>query len=410
VTAWRRRLLLLLAALGLALGVWWALRPAAVPVESAEVTRGPLEITVDEEGETRVRQRFVVAAPATGRLLRITLEEGDVVAAGDLLAQIVPAPLDPRDRAAAEARLEAALAAERGAAARAALAQAALAQAERDIARAEQLHEAGTISEEALERTRLERVRAQREREAARFASSAARYEAEAARAVLMAARAGQPASADEPCAAPGTCIDVRAPVAGAVLRVREESERVVLGGTPLLELGDAASIEIVVDVLSADAVKIRPGATLWVEDWGGDRPLRASVRLVEPSGFTKISALGVEEQRVNVIGDFVDPPDGLGDGYRIEARIVVWEAEEVLRAPSSALFRRGDGWAAFVLDGSVARLRDVAIGARGPFAAEVKGGLVAGERVVLHPSDRLADGVRVAAGAGAGDVRHVVE
>jgi HlyD family secretion protein len=151
-----------------------------------------------------------------------------------------------------------------------------------------------------------------------------------------------------------------------------------------------------VVDVLSADAVKIRPGAELWVEDWGGDAPLRATVRRVEPSGFTKISALGVEEQRVNVIGDFVDAPDGLGDGYRVEARIVVWHADDVLRVPSSALFRHGEGWAVFVVDGGRARRRDVALGARGPFEAEAKDGLAEGDPVVLHPSDRLSDGVRV--------------
>jgi HlyD family secretion protein len=398
VPLWRRRLGLLFAALALALGVWWALRAPAVPVEIGSVTRGPLQLSVDEEGETRVVQRFVVAAPATGRLLRIQLEEGDPVAVGDLLAQIVPAPLDPRDRAAAEARLDAAEDAKSGAGARAALAEAALAQAERDLARAERLREAGASSDEALERAHLERTRAQREREAARFLVAAAEHEADAARAVLLATRASRSdsGSPDDPCATPGTCIDVRAPIAGHVLRVREESDRVLLGGTPLLELGDPSAIEIVVDVLSADAVRIRPGAELWVEDWGGEKPLRATVRRVEPSGFTKVSALGVEEQRVNVIGDFVDTPDGLGDGYRIEARIVVWQAEDVLRVPSSALFRHGEGWAVFLLDGSVARRRDVEIGARGPFAAEVKAGLEDGERVVLHPSDRLADGVRV--------------
>jgi HlyD family secretion protein len=400
VSRLRRQLVGLVAVLALATLLWWALSPPAVPVQMDAVSRGPLQVTVDEEGETRVRERFVVAAPATGRLLRIRLEEGDAIASGDVLAQIVPAPLDPRDRAAAEARLGAAEDAKRGAAARDSLAAAALAQAERDLARTEQLRAAGARSDEQLERMRLERTRALREREAARFAVAAADHEAEAARAALMAARAsrGDPASPDDPCASPGTCIDVHAPISGHVLRIREESERVVLSGAPLLELGDPRAIEIVVDVLSADAVRIRPGAELWVEDWGGARPLRATVRRVEPSGFTKISALGVEEQRVNVVGDFVDPPDGLGDGYRIEARIVVWQAEDVLRVPTSALFRHGEGWAVFVVDGAVARRREVEVGERGPFAAEVKAGLEAGERVVLHPSDRLRDGVRVRA------------
>jgi HlyD family secretion protein len=393
----RRRLALLAAVPLVGALLYLVLRAPAVPVELGAATRGPLEVTVDEEGETRVRQRFVVAAPAAGRLLRIALDEGDRVEEDEVLAQLVPAPLDPRDRAAAEARLAAAEDAKRVAVAQAGLAQAALAQAERDLARAERLREAGARSDEALEQARLARTRALREREAARFASERADHEAEAARAVLLAARTRRGAAPpDDPCATPGTCIDVRAPVAAEVLRVHEESERIVLAGTPLLELGDPSSIEIVVDVLSADAVKIRPGAELRVEDWGGDEPLRATVRRVEPSGFTKISALGVEEQRVNVIGDFVDTPDGLGDGYRIEARIVVWQADDVLRVPASALFRHGEGWAVFVVDGSVARRRAVEIGARGPFDAEVTGGLAPGESVVLHPSDRLADGVRV--------------
>jgi len=204
VPALRRRALFVFAALALAALAWWALRPPAVPVELGVVARGPLELTVDEEGETRVRQRFVVAAPAAGRLLRITLDEGDAVEAGDEIARIVPAPLDPRDRAAAEARLEAAQAARQGAAARAQLAAAALAQAERELTRAERLAEAGALSDEALERARLERTRAQREREAARFAVAAAAHEVEAARAVLMAARTPRPA-ADESCVTPGS-------------------------------------------------------------------------------------------------------------------------------------------------------------------------------------------------------------
>jgi len=391
-----RRLVGLCAVLALTAFAWWALRAPAVPVELGAITRGPLSLTVDEEGETRVRQRFVVAAPAAGRLLRIEREEGDALAVGDVVALIVPAPLDPRDEAAARARLEAAEDARRGAGARAQLAAAALAQAERDLARAERLREAGARSDEALEQARLGRVRALREREAAQFATAAADHEADAARAVLMAAHASRanPEPANDPCG--GACIEVHAPIAGEVLRVHEESERIVMAGAPLLDLGDPRAIEIVVDVLSADAVKIRPGAELWVEDWGGAAPLRASVRRVEPSGFTKVSALGVEEQRVNVIGDFVDPPAGLGDGFRIEARIVVWHADDVLRLPTSALFRRRDGWAVFVAEDGVARRRDVEVGARGPFEAELKSGLGAGESVVLHPSDRLAEGVRL--------------
>jgi HlyD family secretion protein len=190
--------------------------------------------------------------------------------------------------------------------------------------------------------------------------------------------------------------VRVRSPAAGRVLRVFEESARVVAVGTPLLEVGDPADLEIVVDVLSADAVKVRPGAEMRLEAWGGDEPLRATVRLVEPSGFTKLSALGVEEQRVNVIGDFVEPPGALGDGYRLEARIVVWRGEDVLRCPASALFRRGEQWHVFTAERGRARLVPVAVGHRGIDAVEILSGLAPGAVVILHPTDKLADAVRI--------------
>jgi HlyD family secretion protein len=215
----------------------------------------------------------------------------------------------------------------------------------------------------------------------------------EAARAALLVGGGGE---AGVPAGSPAV-IDVLAPTAGRVLRVYEESARVVAVGSPLLEIGEPADLEIVIDVLSADAVKIRPGAEMRLEAWGGDEALRARVRRVEPSGFTKLSALGVEEQRVNVIGDFVDPPGALGDGYRLEARIVVWSAADVLRAPASAIFRRAGDWHVFAAADGRAVLRRVEIGHRGADAVEILGGLEEGERLVLHPTDRIADGVRIA-------------
>jgi len=392
-----RRLGVLAAAAAALLGGWWLLRSPAVPVEVAEVSRGPLRVTVDEEGQTRVRRRYVVAAPTAGRLLRLELDEGDAVPAGGLVARLEPAPLDPRDEATAEARLRAARAQKSASDARVALAEAALLQAQRDSERAERLREAGAKSDEALELARLKRTEAAQDLEAARFAADAAVHEVEAAQAVLIAARSPRPRATNRaPCEEPGSCIDVRAPVAGSVLRVHEESERIVAAGTPLLEVGDPRDVEIVVDVLSADAVKIAAGAPVVIEDWGGEKPLEGRVRLVEPSGFTKVSALGVEEQRVNVVADFVDGPGALGDGYRVEARVVVWEAPDVLRVPGSALFRRGDAWHIFVVERGTARLRPVEVGHRGGFEAELLGGLEPGERVVLHPSDRVQDGVRV--------------
>ena len=391
----RRHLVIAAAGALLVAGAWAVLRPARVPVDVALVRRAPLRVTIDEEGETRVRQRFIVAAPVTGRLLRIGLDEGDRVEAGAVVARLEPSPLDPRDLAGGEARLEAARATQRATDARQRRAKAALDKAERDAARAEHLHDAGTLSEDALEQARLARTSAAQEFEAARFAADAAAHDVDAAHAVLLASTGG--AEPGRPPCAPGSpCVEVRAPVAGEVLRVLEESERVVAAGTPLIEVGDPTSLEIVVDILSTDAVKVRPGARFLVEDWGSDGTLEGRVRLVEPSAFTKVSALGVEEQRVNVIADLLAPEPRLGDRYRVEARIVAWEGEDVLQLPASALFRRGERWNVFVVERGVARAREVKIGHQATFDVEVLEGLDAGQTVILHPSDRIRDGVRV--------------
>jgi HlyD family secretion protein len=395
----RQTLALAGAAALLAALAWAVFRPAAVPVDVTVVRRGPLEVTVDEEGETRVRDRYVVAAPTTGRLLRIELDEGDALEAGALVARIEPVPLDPRDRASAEARLEAAEAQRSAAQARVGLARATLEQAGRSTQRSERLHQAGTLSAEDLEQAQLTLTQAQRELDAARESAHAAEHEVEAARAALLDAYGRQGAggaAGDSGRCAEVPCVEVRAPVGGSVLRVREESERIVTAGTPLVEVGDPDDLEIVVDVLSTDAVRIRPGAEVRIEEWGGPGALSARVRLIEPSAFTKVSALGVEEQRVNVIADLLEETPGLGDGFRVEARIRVWEAADVLVAPTSALFRSGESWAVFVVEDGVARRRQVDVGERGGTAVEIRARLSEGETVVLHPSDRLRDGARV--------------
>lgn len=389
----RRALVLALAAAGGLGGLLWLLRPAPVRVELGVVDRGPLEVTVDEEGRTRVRNRYVIAAPVAGGLERIGLDAGDAVVAGDVVARVSPAPLDPRTTAQAEARLDAAIALRGEAGARVGQARAALAQAQRDLQRARTLADAGTVSDQELEQAQLAHASRVEELHGAREAEDAAAHEVHAAEAVLLASGAGAPGTSTR---GKDAFVDVRSPAAGHVLRVFEESQRVVAVGTPLLEVGDPSDLEIVVDVLSADAVRIRPGAEMRLVAWGGEGSLRARVRRVEPSGFTKISALGVEEQRVNVIGDFVDAPGALGDGYRLEARIVVWRADDVLRVPASALFRRGEGWHVFGVENGRARLRAVGVGQRGVEAAEVVSGIEPGTGVVLHPTDRVADGVRV--------------
>ncbi len=390
----RRRLLLGVGALAAAALLFWLARPAPVRVEIGEAGRGPLLVTVDEEGETRVRERFVIAAPVSGRLQRPTLDEGDAVAQGDVVARIDVAPLDPRARAEAQARLESAQAAKREADAKVAQAQAALAQSRRAQRRAEELARAGTMSDRAREEADLEATSRSKEVEAAEFAATAAAHEVERAQATLMSGDAA--GRTDARPGSTGSLVEVRAPVDGTVLRVVEESERVVGVGTPLLEIGDPRALEIVVDVLSTDAVKVVPGAEVRIEDWGGDDDLRGTVRRVEPAGFTKVSALGVEEQRVNVIVDPIDPPPSLGHGYRLEARIVVWEGKDVLSVPGSALFRCAQSWCAFVVDGGRARRREVVAGHRGASRVEILQGLVEGQRVILHPTDRISDGVRV--------------
>lgn len=399
MTAWRKRLPPIAGVL-LSLGLLWLVfRPAPVRVELGTVQRGRLVVTVDEEGETRVRDRFVVAAPIAGRVARLTLEAGDPVQAGSVVARMHPAPLDPRAQAEARARLEAAEAAVRGADARVDNARAAREQAARSATRARRLGESGTIGKQEWELAELDATQRQKELEAAEFAARAARYDLEAARAALMSAGADGSQALVAACESgePG-CIELRSPVAGAVLRVPEKSERVVTAGAPLVELGDPSALEIVVDLLSTDAVKVRAGAPMLIEEWGGDEPLRAQVRRVEPSGYTKLSALGVEEQRVNVIGDFDGDTGGLGDGYRVEARIIVADAADALLVPSSALFRRGGAWHVFAVAGGRAALRAVEIGRATPRASEVLAGLAEGDAVVLHPSDQVADGVRVEA------------
>jgi len=368
----------------------FAFRPRAVRVDVAEVARGPLRVTVDEEGQTRVRQRYVVAAPISGRLERIRLDEGYPVEPGAVVARIYPSPLDRRTEAEARARLDAAEASKRQADAAVEQARAALEQARRQLTRARRLRKQRAISPEELEIADLEVTTREKELTAATFAARAADFTVEAVRAALLAP-AGVPTGDGE-----SAVVDIRSPVQGRVLRVLEENERVVMTGTPLLELGDPSALEIVVDVLSEDAVRVRPGAPVLIDDWGGDGSLEARVRLVEPSGFTKISALGVEEQRVNVIADFIHPTQSMGDGYRVEARIVVWEGENVLKLPSSALFRHDNDWYVFVVENGRARRRRVEPGHRNPLDVEIRNGVKEGASVIVHPSDLVEDGTRV--------------
>ncbi|MGE3175879.1 MAG: efflux RND transporter periplasmic adaptor subunit [Vicinamibacterales bacterium] len=383
------RVLLSLAVVAGLLAV--ALWPTTTVVETATVGRGPLVVTVDEEGETRVRNRFVVSAPLSGRVLRIELEPGDPVKRGDVVARVRPeaAPLlDARTSAEARAAVETARASLGRARAEEQRLRALLAQAQRELMRARELIEGGLATGQQLDTRQAEVRSAEEAVQAAAFAVGAAEAELRRAQARVSPA----PSEA-------GGVVTVTAPIDGVVLRRLRESESIVPAGEPLLEIGNPAELEIVSDLLSTDAVKVKEGARALVEQWGGDRTLEARVRRVEPAGFTKVSALGVEEQRVNVVLDFLDPADAfaaLGDAYRVEVRVVVWESADVLKIPTSALFRQGEAWAAYAVIDGRAVARTLMLGQRTGQEAEVREGLSAGDVVIVHPGDTLADGARV--------------
>ena len=399
MSAGRRRGILwgLVAAL-LVAALVYAFRPQPVPVDAARLARGELVVTVDEEGETRIRDVFVVSAPVTGWVKRIEAEVGDEVVAGaTVVAEIEPidpAFLDLRSEVQAEADLNVARANQALAAAEFEQARAEYEFAQAELARARKLIAGATISQQALDD-------AERRARTTRAALATARARQQVRDFELARAEA-QLLSPRESRAERGSCecVPLTAPVNGRVLGLAHESEGVIEAGAPLIEIGDPSDLEIVVDFLSIDAVQIEAGQRVIVEQWGGGAALAGEVRRVEPAGFTKISALGIEEQRTNVIIDFTSPAtmwQRLGHGYQVEARVVLWEGEDVLVVLLTALFRHGDAWAVFVIDGGRARLREVQIGHRNGYDAEVRAGLAVGDEVILSPSDRVSDGVRVA-------------
>jgi HlyD family secretion protein len=395
----KSRIAWILAGVLLAATILWAFVPRPVEVDLATVKRGPLQVTVDHEGKTRIKERYVVSAPLGGWMQRIPWKAGDAVEAGKTLLAVIepsdPSLLDARTIAQAEARVKAAAAAQAQSVPNLDRARAAESLAKADLERARTLLAQGALSQQEFD-VAQERERAAVESvKAAQYAAQIAEFELEQAKAALLRVR---PAAA--PAAEPGS-FDIVSPVSGRVLRVLQESATAVGPGQPLLEVGDPANLEIVVDVLSSDAVRVGSGAKMLLEHWGGARPLVARVRRVEPAGFLKVSALGVEEQRVNVIGDFVDPPDQwstLGDAFRVEARIITWEGQDILQVPSSALFRVDDGWAVFRLANGRARLCPVKVDHSNGLESEVLAGLDAGDRVIVHPGDKVSDGVRVTA------------
>jgi HlyD family secretion protein len=395
---WRRWTLWGILVAAVAAGLAYAFRPQPVPVDIAVVSRGHLAVTVDEEGETRAKDTYVVSAPVTGHMRRITLEVGDAVVADKTdiayIEPVDPAFMDVRTRAQAEAAVHVAEAAEALAAAQLKSAEAELAFARTELDRARELYAKAAGSKRALDEA--ERTFKTREAAVATAKANLQLRKHELERAELQLIPPGEQTRREfGPCA----CVTVKSPVSGDILRIFHKSAGVVTAAEQLVEVGDPRKLEIVVDLLSADAVKVRKGQRVIIDSWGGASPLAGRVTRVEPIGKTKVSALGIEEQRVDVVIDFTDPPARwvrLGHGFRVEPRIVLWEANDVLKLPMSALYRSGEHWAVFVDVNGRAHRRFVTIGHRNGLEAEIVKGLKAGEKVVAYPSDRISEDVRV--------------
>ena len=390
----RNKIALGILLVALAALVAWALRAPPVSVELAEVGKSTFEQTVSDDGKTRVRERYTVSAPLAGRIERIQLKAGDPVETGQVVAVLTPAApalLDARAVRELQARVGAAESQQLRAKAEVARVIAQRDQSRADFDRQAKLFQEGFISATAREQAELALRTAERTVEAARFAEDATGHELEQARAALTRYRSGEP----------GAKWQVTSPVTGSVLKVIQESEGNVILGAPLLELADARSLEAVVDVLSQESVAIRPGMPARIDLGRGVAPLAARVRLIEPAAFTKISALGVEEQRVNVVLDFVETLDKvqtIGDAFRVDAVIVTRRVADAVTVPVGALFRDGEGWAVFVAQDGKAVKRAVKAPLRNGAEALVEDGLQPGERVVVYPSDALRDGARIVA------------
>lgn len=384
---WKRAMYLLFMAAVVAVLIF-AFLPAPIQVATVFGQRGGMQVSIDEEGEARAHDHFVIAAPVNGRLMRVEWHEGDRIRRGEVVAVLMPSPVEPQKREEILSRVQNAEALKREADEHAAHALADYEQAQRDRRRAEQLVEAGVISKQVFEQARNAEITCAQELEAAKYRATAAASDVRAAKAGLMAIETEQRDAL--------RAVKLYSPVSGRVLRIVEKSERVIAQGAPVIVVGDPKKLEIVVDVLSTEAVKVRPGMAVSIEDWGGERPARGRVRAVEASAFTKVSALGVEEQRVNVIVDFLDPPELLGDGYKVEVRIIIWEAENVLKVPQSALFRHGNQWCVFVIEDGKAKRREVEVGHRNRSETEIHKGLEEGEAIVLHPPNEIKEDARV--------------
>jgi HlyD family secretion protein len=386
-------------AIMLAAALLWLFRPKPVPVDLSEVRQGPMQVTISDEGEARVRDVFVVSAPVAGLMRRVALEAGDHVTSNQtVIARLEPStPMFLDERAVAEARAGAEAA---SAATKFAQAQLRRAEAERDFAESELQRLRALASRQSISQNDLDAAERRARTALAAVAEATAGLrmrESEYAQARARLLNPAKTRGAAKDC----DCVVVYSPISGSVLRVLQESEGVVTAGTAILEIGDPANMEVQVDLLSEDAVLVRAGQRVAIEAWGGAGTLAGVVRRVEPFAFTKVSALGIEEQRVNVLIDLTEARERwrrLGHGYRVQPRIVVWEAREAVQVPHSALFRDGEYWAVFVVENDIARLRRVGVGKHNDTQMQIVSGLTTGERIVLHPNERIADGTRIVA------------
>jgi len=390
-----RKVLFWSAVGALVLAMIYALQPRAVEVETGVVRQGALTVYVSEEGKTRIRNRHIVAAPVAGSMQRVTLKAGDAVKTGEtVLTRIEPtlSPLlDARARSQAQARVDAATATRSRANEDIEMSRTGLKYAQANWDRIKNNTDKGTVSDTDRDTFQREAEMKTREVRSAEFALQVANFELEQAKAALQ--------QIDQPSTGGGAFIEVRAPVSGVVLKVQQESATIVAPGAPILEIGDPTDLEIEAEILSRDAVTIKPGALVTVEQWGGDEPAKARVRRVEPAAFTKVSALGVEEQRVLVLSDFTEQTPALkalGDRYRVEVRVAVWHSDDTLLVPAGALFREGSEWKTFLFDAGHAKAVVVKAGRTDGKFTQVLEGLKKGDEVLMHPPDTVRDGTSV--------------
>lgn len=401
VRRWATRIVLIAVALGVVGAVIYGLIPKPVKVESTEVSQGKMAVTVDDDGKTRVKDRYIISAPLAGDLSRIKLEPGDKIDEETVLATLLPVPSplqDPQSRAQARARLSAASDAHRQAISAQKSAQAAFEFASSEIKTQRELADQGSIPGQELDRAELDLRTRKADLSSAKYAAQVARHQVAVARAALDRFRSDKsdkkPASLNG-----GEQMPLRAPAVGVVLDVMAESGGVVQPGTPIIEVGDSSALEVVVDVLTRDAVRVKPGDVAQIKRWGGEHTLEARVTRIEPKAFTEMSSLGVQEQRVNIILELTSAPEdwsALGDGYRVDASITVWQTDDALQVPASAVFRHDANWSVFMVDAGVARRRTVKIGHRNGVDVQILDGLGQGDVVILHPGEEVGDGADV--------------